>query len=606
MSTTLKKELKQLVETTGQKLTAVRVVDIILDISHPKAIEFGGYDSIGTIFYTILENNTPLEEVSSANIARPIFSNLKHYPLKNEIVLILSSKDKEIYNSPNSSTAYYFPTLNIWNHPHHNALPTIKGLSETSTEQDYEKTEAGIIRKVTDEGTGVNLGKYFQEALNIKPLLPYEGDYIIEGRFGNSIRLGSTNIGEDIPDENINNWSSTGNTGDPITIIRNGQSNELDDKGWVPTIEDINDDLTSLYLTSNQQLSNFRVASTNFQSYQAKIELPQSDIEALTDPQLNVIVEPEQSESDPTQTTPNSLPTEETVVLGSPKVIDEEQIEQGNQSPFDLFMQDPETFSVQEIEGEIEDQEITPTSTEEDNPNNIETDKTGPIDTSEKIGKYFTFKKCISSKIASTGKNKYGIIKVVNGKYVSDGGANYNPATDTLGCNNLPGVDGYASKETITNNMKALFENVVDKIFEKYPTMVLNGCYRSKPVNDAVDSNDDSNHLYGQAADLKFPGINTSEVFNWIVSDEGIPKFHQIIWEFPESGTPATEKESGSWIHIAYMIGSNARKLTLATNNESLRKWNKNLTDTYSNMRTAGNLTADQSKVKDKNGIQIS
>ena len=90
------------------------------------------------------------------------------------------------------------------------------------------------------------------------------------------------------------------------------------------------------------------------------------------------------------------------------------------------------------------------------------------------------------------------------------------------------------------------------------------------------------------------------------MSDEGIPKFHQIIWEFPESGTPATEKESGSWIHIAYMIGSNARKLTLATNNESLRKWNKNLTDTYSNMRTAGNLTADQSKVKDKNGIQIS
>ena len=114
------------------------------------------------------------------------------------------------------------------------------------------------------KGTGVNLGKYFQEALNIKPLLPYEGDYIIEGRFGNSIRLGSTNIGEDIPDENNNNWSSTGNTGDPITIIRNGQSNELDDKGWVPTIEDINDDLTSLYLTSNQQLSNFRVASTNF------------------------------------------------------------------------------------------------------------------------------------------------------------------------------------------------------------------------------------------------------------------------------------------------------------------------------------------------------
>ena len=32
-------------------------------------------------------------------------------------------------------------------------------------------------------------------------------------------------------------------------------SNKLDDKGWVPTIEDLNDDATSIYLTSNQQLS---------------------------------------------------------------------------------------------------------------------------------------------------------------------------------------------------------------------------------------------------------------------------------------------------------------------------------------------------------------
>ena len=49
MSTTLKKNIKKLIEGTGQKLTAVRVIDIILDINHPKAIEFGGYDSIGTI-----------------------------------------------------------------------------------------------------------------------------------------------------------------------------------------------------------------------------------------------------------------------------------------------------------------------------------------------------------------------------------------------------------------------------------------------------------------------------------------------------------------------------------------------------------------------------
>ena len=154
---------------TGQRLTAVRVKDIILDISHPKAIEFGGYDSIGTIFYTILKNNTPLEDTGTANIARPIFSNIKHYPLKEEIVLIISSQDKNIYNSEGASTAYYFPPLNIWNHPHHNALPSIQNLSNQAVNQDYQTTENGIIRQVTDGGTDINLGNYFSELLKIKP-----------------------------------------------------------------------------------------------------------------------------------------------------------------------------------------------------------------------------------------------------------------------------------------------------------------------------------------------------------------------------------------------------------------------------------------------------
>lgn len=595
MSTTLKKNIKKLIEGTGQKLTAVRVIDIILDINHPKAIEFGGYDSIGTIFYTILENNTPLEEVSSANIARPMSSNIKHYPLKNEIVLIISSKDKDIYNSKGSSTAYYFSTLNIWNHPHHNALPSVKGLKNTPTEQDYEKTEAGIVRKVTDEGTDINLGKYFSEALNIKPLLPYEGDYIIEGRFGNSIRLGSTNIGEDIPDENNNNWSNIGNTGDPITIIRNGQSNDLDNKGWVHTVENINDDLTSLYLTSNQQLSNFRVASTNFQSYQAKLVLPEDLETTLTDPQLNIIVEPELPVEDPLETTPTiSTPPSDPPILSSPPVIEEEE---GEQSPFDLFMTDPENFSIQEIEGETEDQTITPTSIEKSNPNNVETDTTGPIDNVEKVGKYFSLEKCFTSKIARTGI-KDGEYVLANGELLSPrievdvyidaikrGGKSFK----SVGCNNLPGIDGYASKETIINNLKALFENVVDKIYEKYPNMEINSAYRTKLLNDAVGSNDNSNHLYGQAIDIKVPGVRTSEVFNWIVGG-GIPDWHQVIWEYPENG-------ERSWVHIAYMKSGNKKKRTLATSNSKLKEWNKAGNETYSNMITAGNLTADQSKV---------
>jgi len=125
-------DLLSAVTQPGQRLISVRVIDIILDENHSKFNEFGDYDSIGTIFYTKIEDDTPLESEKFASSAKPLFSFIKSYPLINEIVLIVSANDKKIYNTPNSITNYYFPNINIWNHPHHNALPTVKGLKEVT------------------------------------------------------------------------------------------------------------------------------------------------------------------------------------------------------------------------------------------------------------------------------------------------------------------------------------------------------------------------------------------------------------------------------------------------------------------------------------------
>ena len=262
-------------------LEAVRVLDIILDVNHPFAEKYGGYDSIGTITYTKLKDNTPLEAPwDNQKVAVPFFSFIKKYPLRNEIVLIASTFDKRTYND-NSRTNYYFPDLNIWNHPHHNALPTTLFENNEQNASDYQRTEAGISRQVTDGSTDIDLGRYFHEKMDIKPLLPYEGDMILEGRFVNSIRLGST-VKEQkdeklIPKENQNNWSDSeeGTTGDPIIIIRNGQTVETEDKGWIHTTEKIDTDDSSIYLTSTQKLTNFTVASDNDQSYYAEPTEPQ-------------------------------------------------------------------------------------------------------------------------------------------------------------------------------------------------------------------------------------------------------------------------------------------------------------------------------------------
>ena len=62
---------------------------------------------------------------------------------------------------------------------------------------------------------------------------------MLEGRWGNSIRLGST------VQNKPNEWSSVGENGDPILIIRNGQPTDLTQDSWVPTTENVNNDQSS-------------------------------------------------------------------------------------------------------------------------------------------------------------------------------------------------------------------------------------------------------------------------------------------------------------------------------------------------------------------------
>ena len=77
------------------------------------------------------------------------------------------------------------------------------------------------------------------------------GDSLLEGRYGQSLRFGSTAKSKS---EKKNNWSNSGENGDPITILRNGQPSKVSDEGWIPITENINNDLSSIYLTSTQKL----------------------------------------------------------------------------------------------------------------------------------------------------------------------------------------------------------------------------------------------------------------------------------------------------------------------------------------------------------------
>ena len=256
---------KSVITSLPKGIFTGRVRGIILDdTTYPDSFKnLGDWSSIGTIFWDkpTSPNIGEVNPASSAT-ARPLFPNEKKYPLVNEIVYIISLPNNDNQSSPNSISFYYFQSINIWTSNHHNAIPNpYQNTNPPSQQQDYQTTEGGNVRRVTDGGTEINLGQTFTEKLNIKSILPYEGDIIYEGRWGQSFRLGSTVNNANIP----NTWSSAGENGDPITILRNSQHDDGNDT-WVPQVEDINQDKTSIYLNSTQKIP-IETASTNYKGY---------------------------------------------------------------------------------------------------------------------------------------------------------------------------------------------------------------------------------------------------------------------------------------------------------------------------------------------------
>jgi hypothetical protein len=236
------------------------VKDIVLNDTSKYFTNVGEWNGIGTVYFKKVKGNN----YKSEGFAKPYFSNFSNYPLLEELVYIFSLPSPDIQTNNFKEIYYYITPLNIWNSNHHNGIPNIfenKNLPD-SQKRDYVQTQAGAVRRVEDGSSDINLGQTFKERSNIKPVKKFEGDVVLEGRLGNSIRLGSTNQIDSAP---LNNWSELGYSGDPILILRNGQG-DTGSVGFLPTEENINQDPSSIYLTSTQKIP-FQVASSNYLSY---------------------------------------------------------------------------------------------------------------------------------------------------------------------------------------------------------------------------------------------------------------------------------------------------------------------------------------------------
>lgn len=232
--------------------------------------QFGSEYSLGGILYDSVTDPSPAPqdretELLGYQFALPLFSNNKQVPLINEIIYIMSMPSPNLQDpnfiDTNAIQDYYFYPVNLWNSVHHNALPDPLATTTTtpSEQKSPQQVEAGSRVKPTDGVNDIPLGRTFVERANIKNLQPYEGDHIIEGRWGQSIRFGSTVTGSN------NTWSSTGTNGDPILIIRNGQYNDSKE-AWYPIVENINLDSGSVYFGTTQKIP-LNASSINYGSY---------------------------------------------------------------------------------------------------------------------------------------------------------------------------------------------------------------------------------------------------------------------------------------------------------------------------------------------------
>lgn len=160
-----------------------------------------------------------LESIPSTVTAKPLNINILRVPIVGEIVLLLRAPSSYATGVRNSTDLYYLEIVSAQSSVHQNAIPTVSDFTITNiiaggNSADYNSAAAGNAPAPSQPTIDSN----FSENELVKPLQPYVGDVLLQGREGNSIRFSTTPKSGNFSARQA--WSG-GNPAAPITIIRN-------------------------------------------------------------------------------------------------------------------------------------------------------------------------------------------------------------------------------------------------------------------------------------------------------------------------------------------------------------------------------------------------
>ena len=247
------------------------VKEVITDNEHP-LVEDGTlpFGRIGYIQF--LPMNDLFSSADDGFFAAPYNKNFNTIPVKNERVDIIKTTTGYVYRRNSATLSPYTDGVGD---TAAKIFRTVKGESSNNASSYNSTSNTGIANKTDsgdDETSG--FGEYFESGLNdsIHQLKLFEGDTVIQSRFGQSIRFSGYNNSE----RKLH----------PSIIIRNRENNNSqNENGLAEHIEeDINKDGSIISLTSGEFKLDFQPGvvsdkgSSNFETKPGSFEKYPSEL----------------------------------------------------------------------------------------------------------------------------------------------------------------------------------------------------------------------------------------------------------------------------------------------------------------------------------------
>ena len=196
-------------------IVTAEVLDVSVNTSHP---EYKAREDIGKVYANIMTATG--QSSSRAKWFKPLSTTIHTFPLIGELVQMSRGASIRSQDRSRIMVYYWSSIIAVEGNRNNNALENASFYSS-----DFLNNEKGATFKEQD----------------LPHVESFEGDTIMQGRFNNCIRFGSS-----VSNDKVSNmWSMGSAAGDPILIL----SNDMAD-----VTEDPNTDGSSIMMTSTQKL----------------------------------------------------------------------------------------------------------------------------------------------------------------------------------------------------------------------------------------------------------------------------------------------------------------------------------------------------------------